>query len=155
MNNDLDARPEAPVANTGRVAALVTAGIAAGIVVLGALGANASDIASSPSLETSPSISCPSDARVTIPHTAIEHVFGEGLSPSQIVNSYVQSQDTWTRAFANPLYTTERPLLGSTPSAVEVDVRDMALNRIGVFVVTMGDSGYYLSRSFECGAKKV
>jgi hypothetical protein len=138
---------------TGPAAALVTAGLAAGIVGLGVLSAGAGDLGAG-SFETAPALSCPDAQRVVLPHGVGDALLGSDLTPTQVVNSYVARTAGWTNLHALPA-TMERPVAGSSPQAVEVDVLDKALNRIGVFVVTKSGSGWVLTRSFECGNPQI
>jgi hypothetical protein len=134
-----------------RAAALATAGLAAALLGLGLVAANA-DIVEYGSLETAPDLICPNADRVLLPHGAADHVLDAALTPAQVAVAYVQANEGWTKDHMSVLNTIERPVAGSAPQQVEVDLRDAANRRLAVFVVTRNGTAWQLTRTFECAS---
>src|SRR5690349_18097736 len=121
--------------SSGPVAALATAGLAAGIAGLGIISAGAGDIQMG-SFETAPTLSCPTGERLVLPHAVGDHLLDRALTPTQIVNAYVAQTAGWTNDHVAFARTVARKVAQSNPETYEVDVRDRENSRLGVFVVT-------------------
>lgn len=134
-----------------RVAGLATAGLAVVVVGLSLVTANAKDVGTG-SFETAPSLTCPNAERSVLPHGAADHVLDAALTPAALANAYVMANEGWTKEHFTALNTTERPVAGTNPQQVEVDLRNAAKHRIATFVVTKSGAGWQLIRTFECAA---
>jgi hypothetical protein len=140
-----------------RIAGAITAGLAVVVAGMGLVGAQAYD--SSPgSFETAPSITCPGTDEVALVHAAGDQLdfLNANLTPTQVVNSWVlRTAGNWTTTHFNPLGTTEREVANSKTPTSEVDVRDMGMRRIAVFVVTQTGEGWAVTRSYQCATPKI
>lgn len=140
--------------NNSRIAGVATAVAALAIVGMGVTGADA--FTSSPSsFETAPALSCPSADRAVAPHTAAEQLVDAGLTATQVANLYVLRSSGWTATHFNALGTTERAITGSKTAMKEIDIRDMGMRRIAVFVASNLDGGWVVTRTFECATPKL
>ena len=126
-------------------AALATGAAALTVVVMGITSASAGEGLLS-SIATAPALTCANGVG-----TPDLKVFGAteyaGADAVAIVNNYVARTAGWVNQNANPAYTQARSI---SKSASEVDVRDNALRRIGVYVVNVDTDGNHMSRAFTC-----